>query len=126
MTLVISPPVTDRVSDAECWNDQNLAAKHGPVKSPVPTSPTAWISEAIFPVSRSTSTSANAAAEEAGVVLVAVPRHAHETLPGRSRCRARRHRVDVPGQLVAIINASELDGAAGRLRERHSAPPPFW
>ena len=56
------------------------------------------------------------------VALVVVLRHAHETLPGQSRRGARCHRVDVFGQLVAVVNASELDGALGRLRERHSAP----
>ncbi len=55
------------------------------------------------------------------VVLVGILPDTHETLAGESRRRALCHRIDVCGQLVAVVNAAELDGALGRLRKRHPA-----
>ena len=58
--------------------------------------------------------------QRVSVVRVGVRRHAHQALPGKSRGRPLGKRIDVLGQLVAVVDASELDRALRRVRERHA------
>ena len=57
------------------------------------------------------------------VVRIGVLGHAHQADAGQRRRRRLGHRVDVAGQLVAVVGAAERDGAGRRLRQRQAARP---
>src|SRR5688572_11104390 len=121
--LVIDPPVTDRVSDAEYRTAQYLAAERGRVNDGADVAHGEKLRDRVLPGFDVDFDLSKRGGEgpRRSVALVIVLRNAHESLPGQRRGGARRHRIDVLGQLVAIVNASELDGALGRLRQRHPA-----
>ena len=121
--------MTDRVSDAEYRTAQYLAAERGRVNHGADVAHGEKLRDRVFPGFGVDFDLGKRGGEGPSrpVALVVVLRNAHETLPGQRRGGARCHRIDVFGQLVAVVNASELDGALGRLhgerriRRRRSA-----
>ena len=54
------------------------------------------------------------------VAGVHVACHAHQALPRKRSGRPLGKRIDLLGHLMAVVDASELDRALGRARERHA------